>query len=239
MRDEREHILIEIRRLAASNGRKTPGKGTFAKETGISESQWSGRYWARWGDAVTEAGLSRNLIQAKFDSDSLLRKIAELGLENNRVPTNPMMQMRRRVDPSFPSPKTVAVHFGGHSGLVTALRNLALNETAFAGLLSVLPEAKSDQVDKRKPPKSGWVYLINYGGGEYKVGHSFTPNQRLGNLDRHTPKTLDEVFRIETDDPPGVEAYWKKRFDKQKIKNEFFELSNSDVAAFKRWRKIY
>lgn len=38
------------------SGGKLLGRERFAKETGIHETAWAGRYWAKWNDAVAEAG---------------------------------------------------------------------------------------------------------------------------------------------------------------------------------------
>jgi hypothetical protein len=36
------------------------GKDRFAAATGIKETAWRGRYWARYSDAVREAGYGPN-----------------------------------------------------------------------------------------------------------------------------------------------------------------------------------
>jgi hypothetical protein len=53
----KEHILAEIKRTAVLNGGVALGKDRFFQETGIKSSDWIGKLWARWGDAVKEAGL--------------------------------------------------------------------------------------------------------------------------------------------------------------------------------------
>ena len=52
-----EEVLGKIACLARDAGGKPPGEATFTQVTGIQESAWSGRLWARWSDALAEAGL--------------------------------------------------------------------------------------------------------------------------------------------------------------------------------------
>jgi hypothetical protein len=79
----KEQILDEIRRIAAANNGVLPGTQRFRTETGISESAWSGKYWARWGDALREAGFSPNVWQLPHSDDvfvqSYIRLICGLG----------------------------------------------------------------------------------------------------------------------------------------------------------------
>ena len=53
----KEHILKEIDRTAKENNGTPLGSARFAKETGITKSDWLGKYWTKWSDAVIEAGI--------------------------------------------------------------------------------------------------------------------------------------------------------------------------------------
>jgi hypothetical protein len=99
---EREHIISEIRRTAAENGGTALGKGRFEKATGIRESDWAGRYWARWGDALEQAGLACNRLNAKRDDDEILSLLAVEVRRNGRWPTTHELQLRKREDPTLP-----------------------------------------------------------------------------------------------------------------------------------------
>jgi hypothetical protein len=60
----KKYIIEQIQKVALKNGGSPPGKQSFETETGISENDWSGRYWARWSDAIREAGFEPNKLQA-------------------------------------------------------------------------------------------------------------------------------------------------------------------------------
>ena len=49
---EKQHIIDEIKRTAEKNGGVPLGKRRFFSETGIAESDWYGKYWVKWSDAV-------------------------------------------------------------------------------------------------------------------------------------------------------------------------------------------
>jgi len=68
---DKEYILSEIKCTAAANGGKPPGRSRFSQETGIKESDWIGKFWARWGDAVREAGFEPNQLQTAYGDDIL------------------------------------------------------------------------------------------------------------------------------------------------------------------------
>jgi len=89
-------------------------------------------------------------------------------------------------------------------------------------------------------PDVGYVYLSRHGARrEYKIGFTYNPLRREGELRIELPETLIPVHYIETDDPAGVENYWHRRFADKRLKNEWFAFTADDVRAFKRWRRIF
>jgi hypothetical protein len=50
------YILQEIKRTTRANGGTPLRKLQFESKTGIKRYDWFGVYWARWSDAIREAG---------------------------------------------------------------------------------------------------------------------------------------------------------------------------------------
>jgi hypothetical protein len=84
----KKHILEEIKRTAKANDGKPLGQGRFKNETGIKKTDWYGKFWARWNDALHEAGFGPNQLQAAFGKNELLDKYARYVLELGRLPSN-------------------------------------------------------------------------------------------------------------------------------------------------------
>ncbi|MGP7977551.1 MAG: GIY-YIG nuclease family protein, partial [Desulfobaccales bacterium] len=57
---EKDYILKEIIRTTKENTGVPLGRLRFKNETGIKISDWYGKYWAKWGDAIREAGYEPN-----------------------------------------------------------------------------------------------------------------------------------------------------------------------------------
>ena len=108
------HILDEIRRTSQENGGVSLGRDRFRSETGIRESDWYGKYWARWGDAVREAGFSPNAFNSKALSDEqFFEKLIALIRKLGHYPTKGEFGINRREDPSFPVADVFLRRFGG------------------------------------------------------------------------------------------------------------------------------
>lgn len=231
----KDHILGEIRRIAAETG-KPPGVAAFESATGIRQHEWRGLYWARWGDAVAEAGLERNDWTERLDPDTLLEALAVVVRQFGRVPTNAELVMYRRDHPEGPNPKTLRHHFGGEGGPTDRLREWVGSRDDFADVADILGPARPRPT--KKAPKAagagdGCVYLIR-SGTHFKIGHTDNFERRVKQITVALPEPVKPEHLIRTDDPAGIEAYWHRRFADKRANGEWFKLTPADVAAFKR-----
>jgi hypothetical protein len=90
-----------LRRMA---GRLLVVKGSMQRR----ESDWSGKYWVRWSDALREAGYAPNQFQLAYDERFLLKELAAFVRELGHFPVIAELKLRARQDPVFPSPNTFA-----------------------------------------------------------------------------------------------------------------------------------
>jgi hypothetical protein len=232
----REQIIDEIRRLANANGGQPPGVRLFEKETGIRESAWRGVYWARWGDAVREAGFEPNIKQEKFEEKFFLTKLAESCRHFHKFPTAMELRMYKRTDAEFPNVKSITRHFGSLTKIPPLLAEWAKSNTDYSDVVAVLDIRPSAPLDTASlPSKEGLVYLIK-SGAHYKIGRSDELERRVKEIRIALPEAATLVHSIRTDDPSGIETYWHRRFADRRAKGEWFKLTNADVAAFKRRR---
>jgi hypothetical protein len=240
---EKAQILDAIKRCADANGGAPVGRIRFESETGISESAWLGRYWARWGDAVREAGFEPNELQRSYGEEDLLRPLVQLVRDIGHFPTDPELRMRRRADPSFPSHNAFG-RLGKKRELADRLMqycgddsDLADVRQACAALTAGATTGSSNLDTVPVEDTIGAVYLMK-SGAYYKVGRSNAAGRRAYELAIQLPERLEVVHVIETDDPVGIERYWHHRFADRRANGEWFALSKADVAAFRRRRKF-
>lgn len=236
---DKEQILSEIRRIAAQGNGKAPGQERFAAETGIRESDWRGRYWAKWSDAVAEAGFEPNTMQARTDDDEALRKLAIETQRLGHLPTHAELRLRRREDKTLPS-SSVYERLGPKSVLAAKLAAYCEGQPDFADVPALLSPhleageaAPPDEGGAEQVQEHGFVYLLK-SGRHYKLGRTNSVGRRAYELAIQLPERPTPVHEISTDDPAGIEAYWHKRFADRRRNGEWFELTREDVSAFKR-----
>jgi hypothetical protein len=239
--DKKQHILNEIKRTAAANGGVARGRMRFEKETGIKYSDWYGRYWARWGDAVLEAGLTPNEVQRAIPETESLLKLIGLIRELGRYPTHGEMRLRERSDLALPS----AISRSG-SRQVWFQKLLEYCSTHpghddVAAICTPLLRADSavDADDDNDGVETGYVYLALMKVGRekrYKIGKADIVGARTRQIAVSLPEELELIHAISTDDAYGIEGYWHRRFAEKRRGGEWFALTSDDVRAFKRRR---
>lgn len=233
---DKDHILDEIRRTARANGGRPLGQQRFAAETGIREKDWLGRHWARWGDAVQEAGLTRNLLNPAYPRDHLLRHFAQLSIELGRLPASGDLQYKQARDSSFPSLSTFR-RWGTKAEVVAKLREYCRVTPAFADVVQMADDYLSRHSRQSKAVEGkgeeGFVYLLK-SGRYYKIGRSLATGRREYEIALQLPEPSKLLHRIRTDDPVGIEGYWHRRFEAKHKNGEWFDLNATDVAVFKR-----
>lgn len=233
---DRHHILSEIRRIAAENSATAPGKQRFESETRIREHEW-GRYWARWSDALVEAGFKPNEWNRERPDEELFERLALFVRELGRFPVVREMKLKTRRDATFPS-ESAFRRFGGQRALAARLREYCVAK-GYGDVTTLCHEVASKAaVEPTSKPAAaalalGFVYLIK-SGRFFKIGRSNAVGRRERELDIALPEAVKVLHSIKTDDPPGIEDYWHRRFADRRKKGEWFELTADDVAAFRR-----
>ena len=131
----KEHILAEIKRTAEANAEKPLGKHGFTSQTGIKYSDWFGIHWARWGDAVREAGLAPNEMTGAYDDAAVIEQYAKLARELGRLPVKGDLRLHRRKDSQFSSDK-VFERLGAKAELIRRLFAFCEGKGGYEDVLS-------------------------------------------------------------------------------------------------------
>lgn len=235
---QKSHILEELRRTAKENFGVPLGKRRFYAETGIREADWSGKHWAKWSDALREAGLQPNRLQGRLDDAVVLERLAELVRELGHYPTVAELKMKARRDAEFPSHNTLN-RFGSKPRAAAALSSWCEQRGGFQDVIDICSPLRSSDAAEAVPesPEAelefGYVYLLK-SGRFYKVGRSNAVGRRERELAIQLPERAQVVHSIKTDDPVGIESYWHRRFQDRRKNGEWFELTAKDLAAFRR-----
>ena len=236
---DKQHILNEIKRVAKTNGGKSPGILRFKSDTGIKKSDWYPDHWLRWGDALREAGFSPNEMEIAWTPEALLEKYIALIKKLGHFPLEGEVRRQSKMDPTFPS-HTSFGRFGGKSNLATAIIEHCQARGGFDDVIDVCAKvasvnARMAKTEKELPNEDalGFVYLIK-SGRHYKIGMTNAVGRRQYELAIQLPEKANTVHVIKTNDPRGIEAYWHKRFEAKRGNGEWFELTTEYIKAFKR-----
>lgn len=230
---DRQTIIDEIKRTAAENGGKPLGTDRFRTATGIRSHEWQ-KHWARFSDALRDAGFAPNKFNKSGDENVIIARIAELARELGRFPTSRDMLVKRTNDATFPGNGTFE-KYGKHrlARVVAAFCSTNPGYDDVSALCPELQESVSDPDIKPNTSNDGFVYLIK-SGRHYKIGKTNSVGRRERELTIQLPEQVKTVHSIRTDHPTGIEAYWHRRFESKRQNGEWFDLSVEDVSAFRR-----
>jgi hypothetical protein len=183
---------------------------------------------------VIAAGLEPKRLNTAHEDEFMLKKYIQLIRELGRVPVQGEMIMKRRNDPEFPS-DTVFRRFRSKAQLLGRVTDYCRDRAGYEDVRALLPPIDVVDVDEEDNDdlEFGFVYLIK-SGRYFKIGRSNAAGRREREIQLQLPEKATTVHIIRTDDPPGIEAYWHQRFAQQRKNGEWFELSASDIKAFKR-----
>jgi hypothetical protein len=236
----KQKILDEIKRTAEDNQGKPLGIDRFAEQTGIKSSDWEGKHWVRWGDAVREAGYEANEMgwKRKTDESFLLEKLTVLIRELGHYPVFNELKLKKRSDSEFPSVRVfhrIGSRYQILLKVISHCKSIGGFEDVVAICEPLVSTKQPKEDDSRDEFEIGFVYLLK-SGKHYKIGRSNAAGRRERELQIQLPEAANHVHVIRTDDPVGIEAYWHNRFGAKRVrkKAEWFNLDSSDIKAFRR-----
>lgn len=239
MKFEKDYIISEIIRTARENNETPLGIKRFASITGIKQSDWYGRYWSKWNDALAEAGYKPNKLNEAFDEEFIIKKLVGFIREIGKFPSHGEIMLKTRNDETFPSVTVFEKRFGKQKAKIAKVIEYCKTHEEAAGVLEIclpLLNSKNESVVNKKISEStnfGFVYLMK-SGKHYKIGRSNDADRRVYELKILMPEKLELIHKIKTDDPIGIEEYWHKRFKDKRKNGEWFELTRQDIEIFRR-----
>jgi hypothetical protein len=230
------HILAEIRRTAAANGGVALGRARFLQETGITEADWRGTHWARWSDAVSEAGVQAAATGTPPDAPAVLAHLGALVRRLGRFPTLAELRAERGTNPAFPAGGAFE-RLGSKFELMDQLRAFCRGAEDYADVPGILDfslrAARSEPaLAAEGASDDGYVYLLQ-SGKHFRLA-STDAASRVAFESAQAAEGAKPAHSVRTDDPPGILAYWQARFAARKTRGDWFALGADEVQAFKR-----
>lgn len=254
----RDRIVAEIKRLAALKGGVAPTWRAFRQhfETTdpIGNHDWYARFWDNWGDAQEEAGYergARDAFKKRFADDHLIEQFVRLmrdpqvrAKRADGIPLQADFLRYRSEHSDFPSTDAFG-RLGAKFQRLSAVLDFCLQRDGYDDIAETIKQSNgfTEWLEKQPAPGSrvvrldGFVYLLK-AGKHYKIGHTNSVARRSAEIKIEMPERCIEIHRIQTDDAPGIEAYWHRRFADKRTNGEWFRLTADDVKAFKR-RKTF
>jgi hypothetical protein len=185
-----------------------------------------------------EAGFQPNTLTKPYPEQHLLEIYAQIARKLGHLPSEAELRLAKNQDPGVPGYQAFG-RFGTKAALVAKLTTFCEAHVEFEDVLNLARSYAPPKSQQLQSPEgqgqilAGFVCLIR-AARFFKIGRSNAAGRRERELAIQLPEATRTVHVIRTDDPIGIEAYWHKRFAEKRKNGEWFELSATDVAAFKR-----
>src|SRR3989338_3259740 len=238
----KQEIIKELQKFAKENGGKTPGEKVLFENTDIKIMDRR-RYWPNYGELVLEARLTPNKFdKTKYSHAQLCNMFIKVIREKGKWPTKGILDVKHHNDPNFPDSATFYNKLGLISKLAKTILEYVGNKRRYKDIIDIC-NSIIEKFDKDAPQESlsignvgnvGYVYLLQSklrNATAYKIGKTYDLENRIIQLNQPSNEQYI-IWKIETDDPTGVESYWHHRFESkhlypQKAKSEWFSLTKS------------
>lgn len=235
-------IIKVIQKEAKENGGRAPSEKQLRDRVGIIPYEWH-KYWINFGEAQREAGLIPNTFyKIPYSETYLLDTFISLIRELKKWPTKAHIFIKHANDKKFPTESVIYRRLGLKPILARRVLRYAIDKKYYDVIKicnDVLKEYETvgELHEDVNDNSQGSVYLAK-SGSYYKIGRTSNMGRRHHEITIQLPEGFDLVHEIKTDDPSGIENYWHKRFEDKRKRGEWFDLTASEVKAFRRWRKI-
>jgi hypothetical protein len=165
---DKQSILNEIRRTAKANGGVPLGAARFFQETGIKDSDWRGKIWARSGDALRDAGFQPNKMQTAYSEHVLIEKYIGLARDLGHLPVATEIKMKARSDDSFPWHNSFT-RFGSKQQFVARILEYCKNRPDFEDV-TALCEPVVARLGERQQSEDSAEWLATDSAASTKEG---------------------------------------------------------------------
>ncbi|MCP3875386.1 MAG: GIY-YIG nuclease family protein [Desulfobacteraceae bacterium] len=183
-------------------------------------------------------------MDVPYKNDELILFYIKLIRELGSFPIDGQLKLKAKESPKFPSQFSFR-RLGQKAERVRKVISFCKNKKEYEDVIEYCEpvaalEKTSSENDFIDNQRIGYVYLIRHGNRkEYKIGKTYNPIKREGEIRLEPPEKVKPIHTIATDEPSGVERYWHNRFSDKRKEGEWFELSADDVRAFKKWKSIH
>lgn len=232
----REFIIETYQNVVKNCGGRVVGLRVFERKTGISAAYWWGGYWRSWTEFQADAGFEPNRRPPRHTEEFLVRRFVELAMEMGKLPTHADMRIRSRQDPSFPSPSA----FTRRTRYDVMLRKVAdycEGKPELAALVEWVEQRRGWVIARRSKPgrAQGIVYMLRE---KDCFLYTLRKARGCGARFRRSAARLscrpETVHVIDTDDPEGIERYWRQRFKSKLLPGGRYRLLPDDLGAFRK-----